>query len=193
MNWRIGGLIAVLFFSAPPAVAAPGEDALKAIENCTNLRDDRARLACYDAAAQGAKAALAAPAPAVAETPRQRESWFGLPDIFGGNGSEPQNTPQRFGGENLPAAPPKPGEAPPPAPEVLDSITAGVADFAIHLDGRFTVFLDNGQIWQQLPGDTDKASFQRTGNKVVISRGFLGSYNLTLNDRGKLFKVRRMK
>ncbi|MBV9330209.1 MAG: hypothetical protein JOZ55_01515 [Alphaproteobacteria bacterium] len=191
MHLRIAAAFAFAL-SASSAFADPGEDALKAIANCTNLRDDHARLACYDAAAQGAKAALAA-TPAVAESPRQKESWFGLPDIFGGNGSAPQTTPERFGGENLPAAPAKPGEAPPPAPEVLDSISAGVADFAIHLDGRFTLFLDNGQIWQQLPGDVDKAIFLRSGNKVVISRGFLGSYNLTLNGSGKLFKVRRVK
>ncbi len=77
---------------------------------------------------------------------------------------------------------------------MLDSITAGVTDFAYHLDGRFVVFLDNGQIWQQIQGDTDKAHFKKNGpNTVTISRGAFGSYGLTLNDLSESFKVKRIK
>lgn len=182
-----------------PVAAAPRDDALEAIAKCASLADDHARLACYDAAAAKAKDALSAPPPpVVAETPKESESWFGLPNIFGGNGKPPQTTPEQFGNESVPTPPPlppKPGEpAPPPPPPIIDSISAGVTDYAFHLDGRFTVFLDNGQIWQQLQGDTDHAHFKKKGgNKVVISRGFLGSYNLVLNDEGTGFKVKRIK
>jgi hypothetical protein len=200
MNLRFCAAAAALCLGITVAASAgPREDALQAVAKCAGLADDHARLACYDAAAPKVKDALSAPSePQVAQTPKEQESWFGLPNIFGGNGRPPQTTPQQFGNESLPKPPPpppKPGEPPPPPPPPeIDSISAAVSDYAFHLDGRFTVFLDNGQIWQQLPGDTDKARFKKNGpNKVVISRGFLGSYNLVLNDEGSGFKVKRIK
>ena len=61
--------------------------------------------------------------------------------------------------------------------------------------GKFIVFLDNGQIWRQIEGDSDQATFHKPAkdNKVTISRGFIGSYNLTINDSVKTFKVTRVK
>ena len=77
----------------------------------------------------------------------------------------------------------------------VDSITAGVSEFAYNPFGRFIVFLDNGQVWKQIEGDVDRAVFPKLGkdNKVTISRGFIGSYNLTINDSAKVFKVTRVK
>lgn len=202
MNSRVGAaLLAVVVVGiATPTVAGPKEDALSAVAHCATLKDDHARLACYDAVAPKVNEALAAPEqPAqVAQTPPQGqgESWFGLPNIFGGNGRPPQTTSAEFGNDRLPPPPPpppKPGEPAPPAPVIIDSIAAVVTDFAFHLDGRFTIFLDNGQIWQQLQGDVDKAHFRKSSNKVVISRGLMGSYNLVLNDEGSTFKVKRIK
>jgi hypothetical protein len=203
MNLRFCAVVTALCLGiSVPASAGPRDDALEAVAKCAGLPDDHARLACYDAAAPKVKDALSAPAePQVVQTPKEQESWFGLPSIFGGNGRPPQTTPQQFGNESVPKPPPppppppKPGQpTPPPPPQEIDSISAGVADYAFHLDGRFTVFLDNGQIWQQLKGDTDKARFKKNRpNKVVISRGLFGSYNLVLNDEGSGFKVKRIK
>jgi hypothetical protein len=196
---KVAAAAALMLAAVAPALADPRDDALAAVAKCTSLTDDRARLACFDAAVPDVKAALAAPAPQVAETPKQEEeSWFGLPSIFGGGGRPPQTTPQQFGNEYLPPPPPpkpEPGQpAPPPPPEAIDSITAGVSDYAFNPYGRFTVFLDNGQIWQQLPGDTDQAHFKKGGaNKVTISRGAFGSYGLQVNDLNESFKVKRLK
>jgi hypothetical protein len=202
MNPRTGAAAAailVMCLSATAALAGPRDDALEAVARCAAQTDDHARLACYDAAAARVKDALAAPpAPQVAETPEEQKSWFGLPDVFGGSGKPPQTTPEQFGNEGLPPPPPPPpvpGEpAPPPPPQPIDSITAGVSDYAFNPFGKFTVFLDNGQIWQQIQGDTDKARFKKSGpNTVTISRGLLGSYNLQVNDFEAIFKVRRLK
>jgi hypothetical protein len=203
MNVRLfaAASFAVLLSTPCFAQSDAREDALSAVAKCASLTDDHARLACYDAAVPKVKDALAAPAapaPQVAQTQEQQESWFGLPDIFGGNGKAPQTTPQQFGNESLPTPPPpppKPGEpAPPPPPPIIDSISATVTDWAIHPDRRFVVFLDNGQIWQQIPGDTSVAHFLKKGpNAVVIARGVFGSYNLKLNDTGMAFKVIRIK
>lgn len=207
--------IFVAFLGSTAAVAGPRDDALEAVAKCASLADAHARLACYDAAAPAVKSALAAPsaAPETATAsaqpaPKEQESSFGLPDLFGGRPA--QTTPQQFGSETVPKPPPPPKPAPPsaaavaanapqppptpPEPEELDSITADVTDYAFHLDGRFIVFLANGQIWQQIEGDTDKAHFKKGApNKVTISRGAFGSYGLQLNDLAKAYKVKRLK
>ncbi len=60
--------------------------------------------------------------------------------------------------------------------------------------GKFVIFLDNDQVWQQLQADTEHANFHKGGGDTVsISRGFIGSYNLQINDSNKVFKVKRVK
>jgi hypothetical protein len=184
------------------AVAGPREDLIDGMTKCAAVTDNTARLACYDALNPQLKAAQTAPpaSPAPASPPPTQtgdnRAWYDPSRIFGTSPSA-QTTPQQFGGENLapPAPPPpKPGEAPPPPrPEALDSITAKVTDYAFNPFGRVVVFLDNGQIWQQLDGDTDRAHFHRTDvNTVEISRGMIGSYNMVVNDMGAALKVRRI-
>lgn len=187
---------AVFFCFAGAATASPRDDVLKALEKCAAVADDRARLACYDALVRPARAALARPPePQEATAPptkEEQQSWFGF-DLSGLFGSSPrqQTTPQQFGSENMPATKEKVEKA----QEEVDSITAGVTEYAYTPFGKFIVFLDNGQVWRQLQGDADRATFRKNpkDNKVTISRGFIGSYNLHINDSNKLFKVERVK
>jgi hypothetical protein len=177
---------------------------------CAAIADSMARLACYDALSPTLKAAQSAPPPVVAATPppagtapaavappADNRPWYDPGRIFGVSPRE-QTTPQQFGGENLQAPPPPPGtpqtaaNTPPPA---LDSITATVTDYSFNPYDKFVVFLDNGQIWKQLESDSGgKARFLKgEKNTVTISRGFIGSYNLTVNDSDAVFKVTRVK
>ncbi len=204
MNLRhiLAGSAIVLAFTAPAgaqgAAASPdgGRNLLKALSDCAALTDSPARLACYDGLAPRVKEALAAPPVAVAGRPPTKEeqtSWFGF-DVGGLFGTSPaqQTTPEQFGAENTPAA--KEAREDKKA-KVLDSITAGVKEYAFNPFGKFIVFLDNGQIWKQKQGDSDRAHFRRkaSDNTVTISRGFLGSYNLKVNDSERIFKVNRIK
>jgi hypothetical protein len=207
------GAIAAVFF-AVPAVAQDREQVLQALGKCAELTDGKARLACYDALAPRVKEVLATPPAPVASngppTKEQQESWFGfnIDNIFG-NGPATQTTPEKFGAEQIPKPPtPPPAEQaqtttpgqpapppPPPQPVEIDSITAGVTDYAFTPFGKFIVFLDNGQVWRQLQGDSGKAYFEKNpkDNKVTIERGFMGSYNLRVNDSNKVFKAERIK
>ena len=205
-------VLAVFLLAAFPARAGAADDVIAAIGKCAALTDDAARLACYDNVAGRTKTVEAAPqtqpvpqAPPQAAAPARTaaappaskeddESWFGIADWFGSDKVSPaaQTTPRQFGSENLPPPPAAPG-APPPL-EPLDHITASVSDFAYNPFGRFVVFLDNGQIWQQLQGDTDQAHFSKNQkDQITISRGILGSYNLEIVGHNGLYKVKRIK
>ena len=79
------------------------------------------------------------------------------------------------------------------APVREDRMTAEITDFRKDQAGRFTVALSNGQVWQQVAGDTTEARYSPgKTHSVTISRGSLGSYDLTFNDRNANFKVRRL-
>jgi hypothetical protein len=198
-RWILSAAAAAVFFAAP-ALAQDRQEVLEALGKCSDLTDDKARLACYDALAPRVKDALATPPAAVASnqppTEEQQKSWFGfnIENLFG-NAPSQQTTPQKFGADQLPQGAPPAGETAQAPPPVLDSITAGVTEYAFTPFGKFVVFLDNGQVWRQQEGDADVAHFYKDpkDNQVTISRGFIGSYNLTINDNEKMFKVVRVK
>jgi hypothetical protein len=181
----------VVFTNA--ASAASRDDTLEAIAKCTTIVDDKLRLGCFDSMMPQLRDALNKPPEALARNPTadEQKSWFGF-DIAGlfGDDKPAQTSPQQFGRNNVEAS------APPSAPEMqeIDSISAGVTDYSSR-DNKFTVFLDNGQIWQQLNGDSGVARFKSNpkDNTVTISRGFLSSYNLKLNDDNSYYKVKRLK
>jgi hypothetical protein len=203
-------LSAVVVVLASAAHAQSGEAVALAISTCSVQTDAQARLTCYDQLAAKLKAAEAM-GPQVAATPlptapaqppaqsfgraapegsKEKSSWYDVGGWFGSDAPRATTgTPAEFGAESVPAAAPAPGA---PVPERLDSITANVTSVAFNGNGRFTVSLDNGQVWRQVQGDTVTAKFGLSGHdRVTISRGFMGSYNLVIAGRNAMFKVRR--
>jgi hypothetical protein len=197
-NSRIAiiALTMVLEGAFPARAQAPTQDLLEALGRCAAIADDHARLACYDAMSPRLKDALAAPPASLpgnrAPTAEEERSWFGfdLGNLFGANPAQ-QTTPQQFGSDKLPETKAKEETA----ALAVDSISAGLTEVSYTLTGKFILFLDNGQVWKQIEGDVDRAVFRKLAkdNKVTISRGFIGSYNLTINDSAKVFKVTRVK
>ena len=192
MNLRATSVTCLLFIClSPAALAGPTEDVLRAMDQCAGVADKEQRLACYDQVSPQVKAAIARLPRSGPPTAEEQKSWFGFDfaNLFGSAPSQ-QTTPDKFGAEALPPEPAKEGEAPPPEP--IDSITAKVTDYAFTPFGKFIVFLDDGQVWRQIEGDADRASFAKD-DTVTISRGALGSYNLKVNDSAKTYKARRVK
>ena len=192
MNFSRIACAAAIIFVSTGVSAGPRDDLIEGMAKCAAIADNPQRLACYDALAPQLRAAQSAPPES-----SDNRAWYDPGRIFGTSPAQ-QTTPQQFGAEALvapPAPPPKPGEPQAPAPpQPLDSISAKVSDFAYNPYGRAVVFLDNGQIWQQILGDTDRPHFKKGEvNTVVISRGVLGSYNMVVNDAGSAIKVHRIK
>lgn len=152
------------------------------------------------AQAPAVQAAAPAPSPSVgrvsAPAPQAPQSqggtWYDPTSWFGKDKPAKTSTnPADFGAEALPQQ--RTASAEPAQPARLEELRANVAAVAYNPLGRFTVTLDNGQIWKQLDGDTGTARFKNKGGDVVtISRGVLGSYNLVVEGRSALFKVKRV-
>jgi hypothetical protein len=85
------------------------------------------------------------------------------------------------------------GKPPPRPPEVLQ-LVATVRELSKTARGRALFVLDNGQTWSQLPGDDAQVQEPPPGTvlKVTIERGAFGSYNLTIEGRNGLIRVRRV-
>ncbi len=99
--------------------------------------------------------------------------------------SQPASPPVRaFGQEQLSKTP----------AEQDERITAEITAFQADPRGRFTITLNNGQVWQQMAGDSGIAQHgPKSSRTVSISRGSLGSYDLRFSDRNITFKVRRLR
>ncbi|HEX2591911.1 MAG TPA: hypothetical protein VHL34_10480 [Rhizomicrobium sp.] len=186
---------------ATPAVAGARDDLLQAINKCAGVADNTERLACYDALKPQVTAAIAEPPPqqvAEAAPPGGKEngsSWFGLDNLFSGKAA-PQTKPEQFGSDQLPKE--QAVKLMPPAiaaAEELDSISATLTDYATNSTGHYIVFLDNGQTWQQAEADIYMPHLRKKAgdNKVVITRGMMGTYEMKVNDANRVYKVRRIK
>ena len=167
------GLAAICFLvSLGPAPAQTG-DLRTELMHCLSFTGTVERLSCYDRLARGAASgALGAPVPA--PVPPSRAA-----------AQPPQPPARQLGQEELRSY------APAATPEQL---TADITDFQKNPAGRFTVTLNNGQIWRQVAGDTTAAQYRSGQTRAVtISRGSFGSYDLRFNDRNAVFKVQRVR
>ena len=179
-------------------LAGPRDDVLEALGKCAKIADNSERLTCYDGLAPRLRDALNTPPDRISHPPtkEEEESWFGfnLDNVFGSAPSN-QTTPQAFGADKLAQAQTGANAANPQEPQAIDSISAGVTDYSFTPYKKFIVFLDNGQVWRQIEGDSNQARFMRqaSDNKVTIERGAFGSYDMHINDGNQDYKVTRVK
>jgi hypothetical protein len=168
-------LAGVLLCLSAAAHSDATQDALQAITQCAGIADPGLRLKCFDAAVPRAKGALAEHQ---AKQKRSFLDWFGF-----AHPPKPVSRPEDFG--KPPAR--EPGE--------INQITALVTDFAKTPIGRSIFILDNGQVWRQLDSDTEELFAPEPGRpmKVTIETGIFGGYNLSIEGRNGIIKVRRLK
>ena len=188
MNLRPVFFAACMMAATSTAQASSPREMLELLATCADLKNGAERLACYDKLAPQLHETVAAVRKPAERTEEDKISIFGF-DFGGVFGSrEGPTSPEEFGKNQMPAPPPEEGQ-------VLESISASVTDYAKTPFGKFIVVLDNGQVWRQLDSETGVAHFQKEAkdNKVLISRGILGSYNLKINDQNSTFKVKRLK
>lgn len=156
---------------------------ISAAFGCTAIEDDRQWLDCYYAAAQAMRAQLK-----LSPAPQERLRATATSSITSGarvTTAVPGLTPRddEFGNEIAPSQ----------VLPALDHIVSRMAAFKFDRYGIFTLTLANGQVWQQLEGDTAFAKLKPPASNyvVTIQRGFFGSYNLTIKGVPGLFRVHR--
>jgi hypothetical protein len=165
--------------SSPPAGGevkdqALRDQALAQAASCSRLPTEREWLDCYYKSTQVVRASLNLP-PVAGPTAIDHSA-----DNVMRSADQASN---RFG---LPDA---------PAAGLQNRISARMASYTFDQFGMFTVELSNGQVWQQLKGDTSNAHWRKSaaGYFVSISRGAFGSYNLRVALETSVFKVKRIK
>ena len=181
---RIPALAFITVFAAGHAYADAAHDALEEIAKCADIKDSAERLKCFDAAVPRAKSVLAAPP--LPAPPDKAKDEAGSVQVFGfPRPDKPVVKTEDFG------KPP----APPEEPKEITEITSAVLEFAKNPRGKAVFILQNGQVWRQLDADSTNVLEPSLGDtmKVTIEKGFLGSYNLTIDGRNGLIKVTRLK
>jgi hypothetical protein len=200
MGMRIFWLSALLFVlcSSSAALAQSREDAMAAVLRCTGISDNAVRLACYDRAAGQTRSALAkpeivAPPPPAATNDEDTDGaghW--LDKTFG---TVPDRAPQtsvaQFGSETLTSRFAQPGHI---RGDTINVIHARMTRYAF-AGGMITVWLDNGQVWRQIPGGDALGSLSRPAlsYNVEIARSWGGAYVMTIGGVHHKLNVLRIK
>jgi hypothetical protein len=150
--------ICLIASSAFAADAAPPPKALQAAMDCRPLRDDAARLACYDKAMDALGQALAqgevtAVDRAQVQSVRRQAFGFTLPSLsLFDHGAKP---------------------------EEISEVVLAVESAQRNPDGKWVVQLEGGQVWRQI----DTGDFSRDpkpGARATIKRAMLGSYMMMI-------------
>lgn len=161
--------------SPPSGPGQPGDipvrDAvMSAAAGCTHVGDDRQWLDCYYAAAQSMRATLhLSPAPQTSPAmPMQQAAGMHAASEFGKEAASPAAS--------------------------INRVQSRMVSYKFNALGTFTVTLENGQVWQQVEGDTDHAHWNKPAPSyvVTIKRGFLKSYNFQVQGLPGLYKVLRI-
>ncbi|TXG85562.1 MAG: hypothetical protein E6R12_00465 [Sphingomonadales bacterium] len=153
-----------LNIAAGSASAQPaGRDS--ALEACVGIASDKDRLTCYDTAMGRAQQSAA-----TSDLPAQK----------------PTVTPEEaFGSESL-RRPKEVREA-----EQSQTLDATIEEILTAARGELVLILNNGQIWRQ--NEATSLPPLKVGDPVVIKRGLIGSYRMTLKKQHRTINVRRIK
>lgn len=196
-------LITGLLLTPLGAGAAPLADGLR---DCRQIADDAQRLHCYDAL-RSADQTDPAPEPSAdaelaeqqrklaaerADLAAQREALAADRRSHAERAREALANPDRdmliaaFGAENLPdeRRPPIPGKR-------LDSYEATVSRISNWRRDQLLIRLDNGQLWRQTDYSHLELDPGETGQRVILDRGWLGSYWLINADNELRARVLR--
>jgi len=181
--------IASLLFVLVSTTWATAQDTLPSqLTACLSITGVLQRLACYDRVAhtispapRAAQRPVASAAPPVAYAP---PAAYVPPVTASPPPVAAPQAPTGLGSERLPRTAST-------APRRAQELIAGVTNVSFDARNRFTMTLDNGQVWRQLEGDTNVLQGARNAT-VRISRGALGSYDLNVVGRNATYRVLRL-
>jgi hypothetical protein len=163
----------LLFMATAPALAkdagkGPRAQPFAAVLECRKVADDKARLACYDAAAGRMDEAEAKGEIVVidkAQASQAHKEAFGLP------------IPSLdFITKAL-------------KPDEVDRLEGVVRTARQGADDKWTIELEGGAVWRQISGDLLRSP--RQGQKVTVRKGSIGSFLMSVDGQPTI-KVHRV-
>jgi hypothetical protein len=161
--------VAAVLPSPASAQAIEAPSALTELSKCRSLKEDGARLRCYDAAAGELASATSSGSLIVVDKEdlrRTRRSLFGLDlsklPFFSGDRS---------------------------AEDEVEQINAKVKRVQVTRDQKWVVELDSGGTWQTTEVDTRQSS-PKAGDSVRIRRASLGGFLLSIEGRRSVRALR---
>lgn len=150
------------------------------ILECRSITDDLERLRCFDDTTESAAINIAS---AGAKQPG------GAPSAVQVASDEPQSADDLFGAGDLVQKHAHEDNAP-------NSLRAKLTELRFTRAGRYIVTLDNGQVWRQITGDSDRLrlpSASGDGIPIIIKKGLLGSHKLRPASSKRSIRVERIK
>lgn len=161
-------LVSMAGWAAHAQAPSAGDGPVAGLAACRAITEDRARLACYDAAASRFAAAQTAGDVVVVDratvrAARRQAFGFNLPslDIFGRSDREPR----------------------------IDRVQLVLSGASRAADGRLVIRTQDGQVWRQI--DDHRVNRQpRSGSKADVRRAALGSFFMNI-DGQRAIRVRR--
>jgi hypothetical protein len=161
--------------SSKMAVLVLGLPALTFAQVCTDIEDDTARLACYDALNKESE-----PAAIDVEQPDPSEQAPGGSRSAESPGETATvveaDSPDEFGKREADDGPREYVEG-----TIVEIIKSG---------DIYYLKLDNGQVWREVTNSTMRF---REGRAVTITEGILNSYDLQMEGYNKIVKVKRVR
>ncbi len=173
-----------------PAQADTRDDVMAAMQRCNVMTDDRTWLECTYGAQQIMRAKLGLP-PAPDYQQRLVPPPAQMP------AAAPQTAPRAASAAAAPAAPAvAPRRGSPSFMQVLSGKAAPIsvsplASFEFDKQGRFTVTLQNGQVWRQVEARSGSLAPLVVGKTVTITPGALWSYDMKTEGNSRVYKVER--
>jgi hypothetical protein len=182
-----------LSFAAPSMAAGPSEpNGWRDIASCREISKSKARLRCFDRATRFLDETLERAAQATqteSQGGKDTTSVAALPVGVNPTASydaEEVDPDASFGAENLVK---KDRNRKKQLRAIATSITTSKS-------GKYIIVLENGQVWRQISGDTNKLRVRRgaeSGQEVVIKKRSLGAHALLLSNSKLSILVRRVK
>jgi hypothetical protein len=179
-----GIVVVCLAATATPVLADDAEEALEPFQECGEITDDQARLACFDEALAGAAAAQAE---RQVRRARRRAEDFGLSAIqIEERYDREREQAERSGDPEALAA----AEA--LAPETPQEVTSAIVEQFVDSTRRRVFLLENGQMWREGSNSSLRGRI-RDGAIATISRGGIGGYRLRVEGRTGFISVGRIR
>ena len=165
------------------------------IERCRQADSDRQRIACLEAALRGSDEIPQTVTETAQETPPQEPTpAASAPELAPEPDPIAEVAPTEPEGADLGSEQVTARRARASEEEPAPRLQAAVASVEIVPFQRLQVTLDNGHVWRQIRGDTQRINERRAANQTVeIWESNLGGYRMRMNEMARTIRVERVR